>query len=62
MTTTRRVNTLHRYSVLCKNIYNPQYGMRRIMISSPTKKWIKDNWFRLVGTTEYRIVQIDLIQ
>jgi hypothetical protein len=51
----------HRYSVYCSNRYYPQYGYRVVPVTAPTKKWIRDNWLRIVGNTAYKIERIDLI-
>ena len=50
----------HCYKVYCSNIYYPQYR-RAVSITAPTKKWIRDNWVRLVGNSYYKIERIDLV-
>lgn len=51
----------HCYKVYCSNKLYPQYGCRAISITAPTKKWIRDNWVRLVGSPYYKIERIDMI-
>lgn len=53
--------TIHRYFVYCESSRYPQYGVRRVPVTAPTKKWIRDNWFAIAGTNEYRIKRIDLV-
>ena len=59
--TTGRNMSIKRYYVYCKSRFNPQYGVRRVVVTAPTKQWIKDNWYSIAGTTEYFIKGIERI-
>ena len=48
---------LKKYLVVCKSRIDGRF-QRRVMISAPSKKWIRDNWIALTGTNEFRIVDI----
>lgn len=50
--------TIKRYCVVCKHRFYPNYGVRRVAVNAPTKKWIKDNWVAIAGTNEYIIKDI----
>lgn len=55
---TTMYTTINRYFVYCKSRFYPQYGERRVVVTAPTKKWIRDNWFTIAGTNEYSIKDI----
>lgn len=52
---------IKKYAVYCQSRFYPQMGVRRVYVTAPTKKWIKDNWVNIAGTTEYRIVRVDQV-
>ena len=50
------------WNVYFMSRYYPLEGVRYKKVNAETKKQVRDNWYDIIGTDEYRIIKIEEVK